>query len=234
MLTMRLTRESIPNHRAGTSLCSDLIVISSTMLRPQKRTHGSGSNLRQPSISSQNRTAQGPTPALCHAPTAGTFIQPDHLGVRETLWDGMTSWARFLNPTGMHSVSSNPTTVGSDPQILEILSMPLIGRPIFIRSTECLAGTFIQPDHLGVHETLWDGMTSWARFPNPTGKHSVSSSPTTVGSDSQILEILSMPLIEMSIFLRSTKYRASRPGILRRTFFARDIGADRLGELEVN
>ena len=165
---------------------------------------------------------------------AGTFIQPDRLGVHETLWDGMTSRARFLNPTGMHSLSSSPTTVSSDSQILEILSMPLIGRPIFIRSTEYLAGTFIQPDHLRVRETLWDGMTPGARFLNPTGMHSVSSSPTTVSSDSQILEILSMPLIGRPIFIRSTEYRASRPGILRRTFFARDIGADRLGELEVN
>ena len=165
MFPMRATRESIPNHRAGTSLCSDLIDISSTLLRPRKRTDGSGSNQRRSSISSQNRRTREPLSALCHAPTAGTFIQPDHLGVHETLWDGMTPGARFLNPTGMHSVSSSPTTVGSDPQILEILSMPLIERPIFIRSTE---------------------------------------------------------------------YSASRPGILRRTFFARDIGADRLGELEVN
>ena len=136
---------------------------------------------------------------------AGTFIQPDHLGVHETLWDGMTPGARFLNPTGMHSLSWSPTTVASDSQILEILSMPLIGRPIFVRSTEYLAGTFIQPDHLGVHETLWDGMTSRARFLNPTGMHSATSSPTTVASDSQILEILSMLFIERPIFLRSTK-----------------------------
>ena len=215
MFPMRATRESIPNHRAGTSLCSDLIDISTTILRPKKHTDGSGSNQRRSSISSQNRT--GPGTNACAMPcsyswyvhsTGGTFIQPDHLGVHETLWDGMTSWARFLNPTGMHSVSSSPTTVSSDSQILEILSMPLIGRPIFIRSTECLAGTFIQPDHLGGHETLWDGMTPGARFLNPTGMHSVSSSPTTVGSDSQILEILSMTLIELSIFLRSTEYLA--------------------------
>ena len=44
MFPMRATRESIPNHRAGTSLCSDLIVISPTMLRLQNRTDGSGSN----------------------------------------------------------------------------------------------------------------------------------------------------------------------------------------------
>ena len=114
MFPMRATRESTPNHRAGTSLCSDLIVISSTLLRLRKRTDGSGSNQRRSSISSQNRTARGPTPALCHALIAGPLVQPDHLGGRETLWDGMTPGARFNNPTGMHSVSSNPTTVGSD------------------------------------------------------------------------------------------------------------------------
>ena len=136
MFPMRATRESTPNHRAGTSLCSDLIVISSTLLRPQKRTDGSGSNQRRSSISSQNRTARGPTPALCHAPTAGTFIQPDHLGVHETLWHAMTSWARFLNPTEMHSVSSNPTTVGSDTQMLGIFPIILIDRLIPRRRTE--------------------------------------------------------------------------------------------------
>ena len=96
------------------------------MLRPQKRTDGSESVSRQPSIHTPNRAARaarGP-PRLSLDMLLQLACSNNRIileAVRS--WDRLTLKTRLLSPTGMHSISSSPTPAGSDSQILEILSI---------------------------------------------------------------------------------------------------------------
>ena len=64
----------------------------------------------------------------------------------------------------------------------------------------------------------WDRLTLKTRLLSPTGMHSISSSPTPAGSDSQILEILSMLSmlsIDRLISHRRTEFCTARSGMIR-------------------